>query len=124
LHWTDEAPRLASLIEEILADPSRGPVPIEGTAIETMRAALEPIVQGSAASPGAGPADLLAALRELDCKVCWGLGWTASFAVSGSEADGRDDWRRCPRCRGTGKRSQAGPVRPRPSEPPRRHRAP
>jgi hypothetical protein len=119
LHWTDGAPRLAELIEETLADGREGPVPIKGETIETLRAALGPIVQSGETPPG--PADLLAALQELDCKVCWGLGWTPWFAVGASDAS--DDWRKCPRCHGKGTRSQTGPDRPRPSEPPRRHRA-
>jgi hypothetical protein len=119
LHWTDDAPRLATLIEETLADRREGPVPIEGEAIETLRAALGPIVEDSETSPGAGPAELLTALRALDCKVCWGLGWTPSFAVGASAAS--DGWRECPRCLGKGTRSRTGPDRPEPSEAPRRH---
>ena len=122
LHWTDGAPQLAGLIEEILAGRRGGPVPIEGEAIETLRAGLGLSVQDSDASPSPGPAELLAALRELDCKVCWGLGWTPRYAVSASDTDARDDWRTCPRCLGTGRRSQAGSERPRPREPPARHR--
>jgi hypothetical protein len=122
LHWTDGAPQLAGLIEEALADRRGGPVAIEGEAIETLRAGLGLSVQGTETSPAPGPAELLAVLRELDCKVCWGLGWMPWFAVSASDSDAGDSWRACRRCLRTGRRSQTGPQRARPSEPPQRHR--